>query len=126
VKFLSGYFTRPVHLFGLCGMIAMGGGTGITLVLGLQRLFWQTGLSDRPLLLLGILLMIIGTQFITMGLLGEMLARVYHESQEKPVYVIRDVLNAGDQASVSSPANRATSLQVMRAVREVLREAQRG
>jgi glycosyltransferase involved in cell wall biosynthesis len=126
VKFLSGYFTRPVHLFGLCGMIAMGGGTGITLVLGLQRLFWQTGLSDRPLLLLGILLMIIGTQFITMGLLGEMLARVYHESQEKPVYVIRDVLNAGDQASVSSPAHRPTSLQVMRAVREVLREGQRG
>jgi glycosyltransferase involved in cell wall biosynthesis len=126
VKFLSGYFTRPVHLFGLCGMIAMVGGTGITLVLGLQRLFWQAGLSDRPLLLLGILLMIIGTQFITMGLLGEMLARVYHESQEKPVYVIRDVLNAGDQAAVSSPGNRATSLQVMRAVREVLREAQRG
>lgn len=131
VKFLSGYFTRPVHLFGLCGMIAVFSGTGITLVLAMQRLFWQTALSDRPLLLLGILLMIVGTQFITMGLLGEMLARVYHETQEKPVYVIRKVLNAGDQEALpdknpSPSSNRANSFQVMRAVREVLREAQRG
>ncbi|HXH09774.1 MAG TPA: glycosyltransferase family 2 protein [Alphaproteobacteria bacterium] len=129
VKFLSGYFTRPVHLFGLCGMLAVFSGTGITLVLAMQRLFWQTALSDRPLLLLGILLMIVGTQFITMGLLGEMLARVYHEAQAKPVYVIRTVLNAGDQEALpdknpSPSPNRANSFQVMRAVREMLREAQ--
>ena len=96
VKFLSGYLTRPGHVFGSLGIVAVSIGTVITTVLGVQRLIGTTALSDRPLLFLGILLMIVGTQFITMGLLGEMLSRVYHEGQDKPVYVIRDVLTFAD------------------------------
>jgi glycosyltransferase involved in cell wall biosynthesis len=96
VKFLSGYLTRPGHVFGSLGIVAVSIGTVITAVLGVQRLLGTTGLSDRPLLFLGILLIIVGTQFITMGLLGEMLSRVYHEGQDKPVYVIRDVLTSAD------------------------------
>jgi glycosyltransferase involved in cell wall biosynthesis len=96
VKFLSGYLTRPGHVFGSVGIVAMTVGTIITAGLGVQRLLGQTGLSDRPLLFLGILLIIVGTQFITMGLLGEMLSRVYHEGQDKPVYVVRDILTFGD------------------------------
>jgi glycosyltransferase involved in cell wall biosynthesis len=125
VKFLSGYFTRPSHLFGLCGMIALLLGSGITIVLGLERLLGKTGLFNRPLLLLGILLTIIGTQFITVGLLGEMLARIYHESQEKPVYTIREILRSesGELTAVQSQsAKRTVSLQVKRALHEVLRE----
>jgi glycosyltransferase involved in cell wall biosynthesis len=125
VKFLSGYFTRPVHLFGLCGMIAMLSGSVITIVLGLQRLLGHTSLADRPLLLFGIFLIIISTQFITMGLLGEMLARIYHESQEKPVYAIREILNSEGKESTSKKSpfvRRTSSLQVMQAVREILRE----
>jgi hypothetical protein len=72
-------------------------GTLITAGLGVERLLGRTGLSDRPLLFLGILLVIVGTQFITMGLLGEMLSRVYHEGQDKPVYVIRDVLTSAER-----------------------------
>jgi glycosyltransferase involved in cell wall biosynthesis len=94
VKFLSGYSTRPGHVFGSYGMLAMLIGIAITVGLGLQRLVGQTGLADRPLLLAGIFLIIIGTQFITMGLFGEMLSRVYHEGQGKPVYVVRDVLTS--------------------------------
>jgi glycosyltransferase involved in cell wall biosynthesis len=92
VKFLSHYATRPGHLFGLLGVVAVLLGGGITTVLGVQRLFFGVQLANRPLLLLGILLVVIGVQFVTMGLLGEMLARTYHESQEKPVYWIKDVL----------------------------------
>ena len=50
--------------------------------------------GDRPLLLLGILLIFTGVQLVTLGLLAEMQARTYHESQDKPIYVIRDVLEA--------------------------------
>jgi glycosyltransferase involved in cell wall biosynthesis len=94
VKFLSGYFTRPGHVFGSLGIVALTVGTIITAELGLERLLGGTGLSDRPLLFLGILLIIVGTQFITMGLLGEMLSRVYHEGQDKPVYVVREILTS--------------------------------
>jgi glycosyltransferase involved in cell wall biosynthesis len=101
VKFLSGYLTRPGHVFGSLGIVALSVGTLITATLGVERLLGRTGLSDRPLLFLGILLIIVGTQFITMGLLGEMLSRVYHEGQDKPVYVIRDVLTSADWKPVS-------------------------
>jgi hypothetical protein len=49
-------------------------------------------LSGRPLLLLGILLLVTGLQFVTTGLIGELLVRTYHESQDKHAYWIRDVL----------------------------------
>jgi hypothetical protein len=51
-------------------------------------------IGDRPLLLLGILLIFTGVQLVTLGLLAEMQARTYHESQKKPTYVIREVLEA--------------------------------
>ena len=125
VKFLSRYLTRPSHLFGLCGMVAILLGSGITAVLGVQRLFGDTELSSRPLLLLGFFLIIIGIQFITMGLLAEMLARIYHESQEKPIYVVREILRAGSLERSSTrnrTASRSAFLQVRRALSEVLRE----
>ena len=92
VKFLSYYATRPSHLFGLLGALSVLLGGGITVLLGLQKILFNVRLGNRPLLLLGILLIVIGVQFISMGLIGEMLARTYHESQEKPIYIVRDVL----------------------------------
>jgi glycosyltransferase involved in cell wall biosynthesis len=92
VKFLTSYLTRPIHVFGLPGIVAATAGTLLTLYLGIERLFLGVGLADRPILLLAILLVLLGVQFIALGLLGEMLARLYHESQGKPVYVVRDVL----------------------------------
>jgi hypothetical protein len=65
-------------------------------VLGYQKIFLHAELSNRPIVLLGILLVFTGVQLVTLGLLAEMLARTYHESQGKPTYVIRQVLPPGD------------------------------
>ena len=92
VKFLSDFSTRPIQVFGLLGLLAAGLGGLLMLILGFERIFLGMPLADRPIVLLAILLVVIGMQFITFGLLGEMLARTYHESQGKPIYVIRDLL----------------------------------
>jgi glycosyltransferase involved in cell wall biosynthesis len=91
VKFLLSYSTRPLQIFGLMGLIAGGLGTLITAYLGYVRLFMSQAIADRPLLLLGVMLVFIGVQLLTFGLLAEVMARTYYESQDKPTYVIREV-----------------------------------
>jgi len=98
VKFLLSYSTRPSHMFGLAGLASAGLGVLIGLYLSLQKFIYNAEIGGRPLLLLGILLIFIGFQFITMGLLGEMLARTYHESQDRPVFAIREILGERDDA----------------------------
>jgi glycosyltransferase involved in cell wall biosynthesis len=94
VKFLISYSTRPLHIFGLLGL-AMGTlGVGVCAWLAWVKYFGHEGIGNRPLLLFGILLIFTGVQLVTLGLLAEMQARTYHESQDKPIYVIRDVLEA--------------------------------
>ncbi len=92
VKFLSDFATRPIQIFGLLGLLAAGIGSVLMLYLGFEKIVLGVQLGGRPIVLLAILLMVTGLQFITFGLLGEMLARTYHESQGKPIYVIREVL----------------------------------
>ena len=92
VKFLLSYSTRPVQIFGLIGF-AMGlPGAVILAWLAYVRLTGQAAIGNRPLLLFGILLVFTGVQLVTLGLLAEMQARTYHESQHKPTYVIREIL----------------------------------
>jgi glycosyltransferase involved in cell wall biosynthesis len=91
VKFLWEFSTRPSHLFGLVGLLALAVGSAVTAVLIGQKVLFGAELADRPLLLLSIFLVIIGVQFITLGLIGEMLSRIYHESQQKPIYGVREV-----------------------------------
>jgi hypothetical protein len=97
VKFLSSYSTRPSHVFGPIGVISGATGFFIAAYLTVQKLFYDAELGGRPLLLLAILLIFIGFQFITMGLLGEMLARTYHESQDRPVFVVGEILDGRRQ-----------------------------
>ncbi|HEX2445777.1 MAG TPA: glycosyltransferase family 2 protein [Vicinamibacterales bacterium] len=93
VKFLISYSTRPLQIFGLLGL-AMGlVGALISAWVAYQRLFGYQS-ADRPLLLLGILLIFTGVQLVTIGLLAEMQARTYHESQDKPTYALREILEA--------------------------------
>ncbi len=100
VKFLISYSTRPVQIFGLLGL-AMGSlGVAVLGWLGYVKYFQHEGIADRPLLLFGILLVFTGVQLVTLGLLAEMQARTYHESQDKPVYVIREVRESEDTPSL--------------------------
>ena len=92
VKFLSVYSTRPIHVFGVLGVLLGGAGAVILAVLGFEKLVLGHALAGRPILLLAGLLVVTGVQLVTMGLLGEMLARTYHESQGKPVYLIAEDL----------------------------------
>jgi glycosyltransferase involved in cell wall biosynthesis len=92
VKFMTSYSTRPAHVFGPVGVASVGVGFLIAAYLTIQKLVYHASIGGRPLLLLAILLIFIGFQFITMGLLGEMLARTYHESQDRPVYAVGKIL----------------------------------
>jgi hypothetical protein len=90
VRFLSGYSTRPIQVFGLFGL-AMGMlGAAWTAILIFEKIALGHPLARRPALLLAILLIVVGVQLVSLGLIGEMLARTYHESQNKPIYVIKE------------------------------------
>ncbi len=89
VKFLLSYSTRPIQVFGLLGFTSGMAGFLIAMVMTVQRQFFGIGIANRPLLLLAILLMFMGLQFVSLGLIAEMQSRTYHESQNKPIYVIR-------------------------------------
>jgi hypothetical protein len=91
VKFLLNYSTRPLQIFGLVGGTMLCLGLGVSALLAYERLFGHQSIANRPLLLFGILLIFTGLQLLTLGLLAEMQARTYHESQDKPTYVIREV-----------------------------------
>jgi len=95
VKFLLSYSTRPLQIFGLIGLVMGLAGVVISGGLAVQRLREVASLSQHmPLLLLGILLIFTGFQLVTLGLLAELQVRTYHESQNKAIYVIRDMLEA--------------------------------
>jgi glycosyltransferase involved in cell wall biosynthesis len=100
VKFLLSYSTRPLQIFGLLGLVAGGLGTLVTGWLAYARLFQHQSIADRPLLLFGVMLVFIGVQLVTFGLLAEVMARTYYESQNKPIYVIREVRESAGVAAV--------------------------
>jgi glycosyltransferase involved in cell wall biosynthesis len=101
VKFLLSYSTRPLQIFGLVGGAMALAGVAVSGYLAYLRLFGYQSIANRPLLLFGILLIFSGIQLITLGLLAELQSRTYHESQDKPTYVIRDVLQTPDAAARS-------------------------
>lgn len=92
VKFLQSFSTKPLQFFGPIGLLSGALGFLISFYLSIEKIFSGSDIGGRPLLLLGALLIIVGIQFIGMGLLGEMMVRVYHETQKKPIYVIKKVL----------------------------------
>lgn len=91
VKFLQSFSTKPLQFFGSFGISGGFLGFLILLYLSIEKILGRP-IGGRPLLLLGALLVIVGIQFIGMGLLGEMIVRVYHETQRKPIYVLKKVL----------------------------------
>jgi glycosyltransferase involved in cell wall biosynthesis len=104
ILFLHRYGARPMHLFGGVGLISTVTGTllglylaGLKIWAGIQgglAGFRAERIGERPLLMLAVLLVILGVQFLVMGLLGELIVRTYHESQQKPIYSVREILPA--------------------------------
>lgn len=100
VKFLLSYSTRPLQIFGLIGLASGIGGFLISLWLSYQRLVLKISVANRPLLLLGVLLIVIGFQFVTLGLLAEIMVRAYHESSGKTIYFVREVIDSDTKESL--------------------------
>jgi len=90
VRFLSGYSTRPIQVFGAIGLLLGIPGAIWMALLVFEKVFLGYHLADRPALLLAVLLLVVGVQFVSLGLIGEMVARTYHESQRKPIYLIKE------------------------------------
>lgn len=96
VWFLGAYSTRPLQVFGGVGLLFSGLGLLLGLYLSIVKLVGGEDIGGRPLLILVALLIMVGVQLITMGLIAEMITRTYHESQSKPIYVVREILR-GDR-----------------------------
>jgi glycosyltransferase involved in cell wall biosynthesis len=102
VKFLLDYSTKPLQFFGVAGLLCLAGGGGIGFWVFARKALLDEGLlaNHGPLIILGMALVMGGIQFIAIGLIGELLARTYYESQNKPVYTVRKFLGRG-----RAPAN---------------------
>jgi glycosyltransferase involved in cell wall biosynthesis len=100
VKFLISYSTRPVQIFGLLGLGMGALGVAVLSWLAYVKYVLHEGIADRPLLLFGILLVSTGVQLVTLGLLAEMQARTYHESQDKATYTIREIRESGEAGAL--------------------------
>jgi glycosyltransferase involved in cell wall biosynthesis len=93
VKFLTSYANKPIYLFGGTGFLMMLLGAFTLLFLFVRRVWFNVGVTASPLFLMGVTATILGFQSILMGLIAELLVRTYHESQKKPTYTIRTILN---------------------------------
>lgn len=92
VKFMLSFYTRPIHIFGSIGALIGFAGISICLYLSVLKIGFGHSIGNRPLLLLGILMILLSTFFIVLGLLGEIIVRIYYESQDKKIYSIKDVI----------------------------------
>jgi glycosyltransferase involved in cell wall biosynthesis len=97
VSFLLSYSARPMQLFGGLGLGAFGLGTLFGLYLVVEKFVFSKSILNRtPLLLLTVLLIVTGVQLVTMGLLAELISRTYHETQNKPIYAVREITRPDD------------------------------
>ena len=112
VKFLVDYSTKPMQFFGLPGLACLAGGGGIGIWIFARKALFDEGIlaNHGPLILLGMALIMAGIQFLSIGLIGELLARTYFESQDKPVYAVRELITHGNSASgQSGPRSRGAA-----------------
>jgi glycosyltransferase involved in cell wall biosynthesis len=106
VKFMQSYMTRPMHVMGSAGLLAMFLGILSLIATVAMKFTLDTSMVRNPLLLLSVMLELIGVQFISMGLLGELVTRTYYESQDKRAYAVRSTLNV-DSVPIPLSTNQA-------------------
>ena len=114
VKFLLDYATRPLQFFGLLGMSGAGLGFALAAFLVYEKFYHGISLMTEhgPLLLLAVTLLVSGMQFIAMGLLGEIMSRTYYESQNKPIYSLREVKSRRTERGGSADSSRGRAAQM--------------
>jgi hypothetical protein len=91
VLFLAKFTKKPLRFFGLIGMLLFVGGSAVTLYLGLYRLLGFGGIAERPLLLLGVLLMVLGVQLLSIGLIGEIV--IFTHARQLKDYKVQEILD---------------------------------
>lgn len=94
IYFMKKFLTRPMHVFGLLGMISTVLGVALGLYLTILKLGFGEDIGNRPLLILAVVLVLTGVQLFCFGLLGELLMRTYHESQGRPIYRVREIFES--------------------------------
>ena len=94
IFFMKKFLTRPMHVFGLFGLVAMLAGFGVGIYLSFLKLALGQDIGERPLLILAVVLFLTGIQLLSFGLLAELSMRTYHESQNRPIYRIREVVGS--------------------------------
>lgn len=97
ILFMKRFLTRPMHVFGLLGLISMVSGALIGIYLTWVKLAVGENIGNRPLLILAVLLLVAGVQLFCFGLLAELLMRTYHESQGRPIYRVREIVTNRDK-----------------------------
>lgn len=95
VKFLTGFSNKPIYLFGGAGMLLIIFSLVSLITLAVRRLLYGISPFTSPLFTIAVMIAILGFQSILMGLIAELLVRTYHESQNKPVYTVREIIRAG-------------------------------
>jgi hypothetical protein len=94
IFFMKKFLTRPMHVFGSFGLVSMVSGSLLGIYLTFLKLGLGQSIGDRPLLILAVVLFLAGIQLFSFGLLAELLMRTYHESQNRPIYRVREVVEA--------------------------------
>ncbi|WOD39959.1 glycosyltransferase family 2 protein [Nodosilinea sp. E11] len=94
VYFMKKFLTRPMHVFGSLGLLSMTVGIALGVYLTLVKILADQDIGDRPLLVLAVVLLLAGIQLFSFGLLAELLMRTYHESQQRPIYRVREVVGS--------------------------------
>jgi len=92
VKFLLSFATRPIQIFGKFGLISIFLGFICGIILVVMKFIYGVDMTGNPFLYLSILFLLVGGQFISIGLLGEIISRTYHESQNKSIYFVKEIL----------------------------------
>jgi dolichol-phosphate mannosyltransferase len=96
ILFMKKFLTRPMHVFGLLGLLSMFLGVVLGIYLTFLKLAMGEMIGNRPLLILAVLLLVTGVQLFSFGLLAELMMRTYHESQGRPIYRVREVVAKKD------------------------------
>jgi glycosyltransferase involved in cell wall biosynthesis len=104
VRFMQQYLTRPMQVFGLAGFISSFIGVAICAWLAFEKLWFGKELGGRPLLLLGVLLIVVGVQLLSLGLVADVVSRTYHESQDKRPYYVRETIQGSGFIPAGPPS----------------------